>query len=404
MRLAGFNDVDDRGVRGPGRSAGLLPVLGAAATEGLLYDLAALPRAARRGELASLCAFSLNASALAAVAAGAPWGWKEPRALFHLPAFGLAFPAFRFLHVARDVRSLASAHVEGDVAVMRAWWRETYAAVVDARRAAISRAAPGGSAPPMACDRLYHDALLWRAVFAEFWAEEQLALVKAGAALGPDRYAVARVEDLVADPGAARVLLDWVHGGAYGGDAAAAAAKIYAGRGGAYGGAARACDLLVAAAFQNPKDVRAGPLAFPKKCALLDFLDDAGGLPGGAGASASRAAASTAAASGAAPRRARVGARLRVLAAVKGRCWARADAADAAVVASATDVYAALRPCADLDCGGGDSPTWAAGGRTCAWVAENPTRACCKVAGDDGAAARDACREACCRPAKPGKG
>mmetsp|Transcript_19128 Transcript_19128/g.62794 ORF Transcript_19128/g.62794 Transcript_19128/m.62794 type:complete len:303 (+) Transcript_19128:1769-2677(+) len=98
------------------------------------------------------------------------------------------------------------------------------AAVVDARRAAISRAAPGGGAPPMACDRLYHDALLWRAVFAEFWAEEQLALVKAGAALGPDRYALARVEDLVADPGAARVLLDWVHGGAYGGDAAAAAA------------------------------------------------------------------------------------------------------------------------------------------------------------------------------------
>ncbi|KAH8047989.1 hypothetical protein JL722_12778 [Aureococcus anophagefferens] len=333
MRLAGFNDVDDRGVRGPGRSAGLLPVLGAAATEGLLYDLAALPRAARRGELASLCAFSLNASALAAVAAGAPWGWKEPRALFHLPAFGLAFPAFRFLHVARDVRSLASAHVEGDVAVMRAWWGDKYAAVVDARRAAISRAAPGGGAPPMACDRLYHDALLWRAVFAEFWAEEQLALVKAGAALGPDR------------------------------------------------------------GFHS-RDVRG------------------------------------------AARRARVGARLRVLAAVKGRCWARADAADAAVAASATvarrarrgyaaavakrprsysddapapraaaqDVYAALRPCVDLDCGGGDSPTWAAGGRTCAWVAENPTRARCKVAGDDGAAARDACREACCRPAKPGKG
>ena len=126
-----------------------------------------------------------------------------------------------------------------------------------------------------------------------------------------------------------------------------------------------------------------------------------------------------------------------MLAAVKGRCWARADAADAAVAASATvraaldalgyaaavakrpraysddapaprtaaqDVYAALRPCADLDCGGGDSPTWAAGARTCAWVAENPTRARCNVAGDDGAAARDACREACCRPAKPGKG
>ncbi|KAH8053945.1 hypothetical protein JL722_9106 [Aureococcus anophagefferens] len=129
--------------------------------------------------------------------------------------------------------------------------------------------------------------------------------------------------------------------------------------------------------------------------------------------------------------RARVGARLRVLAAVKGRCWARADAADAAVAASATvraarlrlwaarqtaalysddapaprtaaqDVYAALRPCADLDCGGGLADLGAGGGPR--GSLENPTR-CCKVAGDDGAAARDACREACCRPAKPGKG
>ncbi|KAK7239241.1 hypothetical protein SO694_00025017 [Aureococcus anophagefferens] len=54
MRLAGFNDVDDRGVRGPGRSAGLLPVLGAAATEGLLYDLAGAAAAPRGGSRRSL--------------------------------------------------------------------------------------------------------------------------------------------------------------------------------------------------------------------------------------------------------------------------------------------------------------------------------------------------------------
>ncbi|KAH8052283.1 hypothetical protein JL721_10922 [Aureococcus anophagefferens] len=428
MRLAGFNDVDDRGVRGPGRSAGLLPVLGAAATEGLLYDLA-LPLAAG--------AASSRRSALFAERAR---GGRGGRALGLEGAAGPLPPAGLWARVPglplpprgpRRAEPRVRAR-RGDVAVMRAWWGDKYAAVVDARRAAISRAAPGGGAPPMACDRLYHDALLWRAVFAEFWAEEQLALVKAGAALGPDRYALARVEDLVADPGAARVLLDWVHGGAYGGDAAGGGEDL---RGRGAPRRAAACDLLVAAAFQNPKDVRAGPLAFPKKCALLDFLDDAGGLPRrrwGLGVEGSGFHSRDV--RGAAPRRARVGARLRVLAAVKGRCWARADAADAAVAASATgaprstrsatrpspngapysddapapraaaqDVYAALRPCVDLDCGG-DSPTWAAGGRTCAWVAENPTRARCKVAGDDGAAARDACREACCRPAKPGKG
>ena len=40
-------------------------------------------------------------------AAGAPWGWKEPRALYLLPFLDEQLPSIRFLHVIRDGRDMA---------------------------------------------------------------------------------------------------------------------------------------------------------------------------------------------------------------------------------------------------------------------------------------------------------
>ncbi|KAH8044336.1 hypothetical protein JL720_17127 [Aureococcus anophagefferens] len=218
-----------------------------------------------------------------------------------------------------------------------------------------------------------------------------------------------RASRIVADPGAARVLLDWV-GGAYGGGSGGGP-KIYGQRRSGRGACAP-----VAAAFQNPRTCARGPRLpeevraprLPRRRRRPARRRWGLGVEGSGFHSAASAAA---------PRRARVGA-LRVLAAVKGRCWARADAADAAVVASATvrapaqrfgylaavakrqrsysddapaprtaaqDVYAALRPCADLDCGGGLADLGAAAGPA---RGSRRTQPRCKVAGDDGAAAR----------------
>ena len=88
MRIAGMDAADDS----TDLVVGILPIAG---EHGLLYDISALPDATRRREVAALCAFARNATA-----PGTPalWGFKEPRALFHLPAFGVAFPRFKFVH------------------------------------------------------------------------------------------------------------------------------------------------------------------------------------------------------------------------------------------------------------------------------------------------------------------
>ena len=43
----------------------------------------------------------------AQLAAGQPWGWKEPRSIYLLPFFHEHLPALRFLHVVRDGRDMA---------------------------------------------------------------------------------------------------------------------------------------------------------------------------------------------------------------------------------------------------------------------------------------------------------
>ncbi|KAH8056414.1 hypothetical protein JL721_10014 [Aureococcus anophagefferens] len=77
MRDAGMDDFDRPA---DGVLDKLLPAVGSG---GFLFDRAAFPAASRRRELAALCAFSLNMSAVAreAAATGRVWGWKEPRVL-----------------------------------------------------------------------------------------------------------------------------------------------------------------------------------------------------------------------------------------------------------------------------------------------------------------------------------
>ncbi|KAH8055884.1 hypothetical protein JL722_7700 [Aureococcus anophagefferens] len=175
MRDAGMDDFDRPA---DGVLDKLLPAVGSG---GFLFDRAAFPAASRRRELAALCAFSLNMSAVARGAAtGRVWGWKEPRAFFYLNSWGVAFPKFRFLHVARDVRTVGTTHLEGSLDAWRLYWarrREDHARREARSRDAAVAAAADGAAAPFSCPRLFHDALLWRLLFAQFWADEQLAVV-----------------------------------------------------------------------------------------------------------------------------------------------------------------------------------------------------------------------------------
>ncbi|KAH8056576.1 hypothetical protein JL722_7414 [Aureococcus anophagefferens] len=148
---------------------GLRTLATAGRLKSLLYDVEELPVADRRAELAAACAFALDVSALAA--GDGPWGWRSTRNAFHLPAFQVAFPGFRLLHVVRDVRRVVAPGAEGAPAA----WRRYGLAVAFA---------PAGGR----CDRVYGGVVAWRKTFEAFWAEQQTALAAAGAALGPARY------------------------------------------------------------------------------------------------------------------------------------------------------------------------------------------------------------------------
>ncbi|KAH8061249.1 hypothetical protein JL721_8910 [Aureococcus anophagefferens] len=96
---------------------GLRTLATAGRLKSLLYDVEELPVADRRAELAAACAFALDVSALAA--GDGPWGWRSTRNAFHLPAFQVAFPGFRLLHVVRDVRRVVAPGAEGAPAAWR---------------------------------------------------------------------------------------------------------------------------------------------------------------------------------------------------------------------------------------------------------------------------------------------
>ena len=363
MRDAGMDDFDRPA---DGVLDKLLPAVGSG---GFLFDRAAFPAASRRRELAALCAFALNMSAVAreAAATGRVWGWKEPRAFFYLNSWGDAFPKFRFLHVARDVRTVGTTHLEGSLDAWRLYWGA--AALEDhvaaARRAiagdAAVAAAADGAAAPFSCPRLFHDALLWRLLFAQFWADEQLAVVAAGARLGPGRYRLARIEDLSGgaacaaagaekrgcpadsgDAGAAHAddLLRWVFGDAYGartiGDKLETWRATFGGHEASYRHAKPVCDLLVKASFGDltrghfkSERMKDGSLRVQMQGArnkVAAFLDYAGGLPA---EDAHRLPASDLISSAHLRKDRGLGPRVAAVAAVKSQCYAVSAAANA---------------------------------------------------------------------------
>ena len=79
-----------------------------AATGGLDYRAEAVPPPLRRALVDGLRA-AANRHLSGSWAAGMPWGWKTPRAMYLLPLIAEVFPRFHFIHVIRDGRDMATA-------------------------------------------------------------------------------------------------------------------------------------------------------------------------------------------------------------------------------------------------------------------------------------------------------
>ncbi|KAH8087628.1 hypothetical protein JL720_6943 [Aureococcus anophagefferens] len=360
MRDAGMDDFDRPA---DGVLDKLLPAVGSG---GFLFDRAAFPAASRRRELAALCAFSLNMSAVAreAAATGRVWGWKEPRAFFYLNSWGVAFPKFRFLHVARDVRTVGTTHLEGSLDAWRLYWRRgargpRRAARRDRwrrgrrgrgrrRRGAVLVPAPLPRRPPLA------PAL--RAILGRRAARRRRA--------GPARAGplpLARIEDLSGgaacaaagaekrgcpadsgDAGAAHAddLLRWVFGDAHGertiGDKLETWRATFGGHEASYRHAKPVCDLLVKASFGDltrghfkSERMKDGSLRVQMQGArnkVAAFLDYAGGLPA---KDAHKLPVSDLISSAHLRKDRGLGPRVAAVAAVKSQCYAVSAAANA---------------------------------------------------------------------------
>ena len=93
----------------------------------------------------------------------------------------------------------------------------------------------------------YRALVLWRLFFIKFWCQEQLALLRAGATLGKERYRCLRIEDLIS-PTAQResvisALLSW--SGVSLPKSFAAMTNVFIGHEARYSRDFRICDMLV---------------------------------------------------------------------------------------------------------------------------------------------------------------
>ena len=174
------------------------------------------------------------------------WGWKEPRNIFHLPLWQAMFPKFKFLHIVRDVRTISKVHVEGSAHVWRAFWDDDYDMVQKGliEQLFASEEDSKSAVPLLAA---YRALVLWRLFFIKFWCQEQLALLRAGATLGKERYRCLRIEDLIS-PTAQResvisALLSW--SGVSLPNSFAAMTNVFIGHEARYSRDFRICDMLV---------------------------------------------------------------------------------------------------------------------------------------------------------------
>ena len=76
-------------------------------TASLDYRFEDLPRAMRRGIEADLVAAFDGALSDAAASGAVPFGWKNPRSIFVLPALAHFLPRLSFVHLVRDGRDMA---------------------------------------------------------------------------------------------------------------------------------------------------------------------------------------------------------------------------------------------------------------------------------------------------------
>lgn len=151
-------------------------------TRRLDYDLADLPAALRNAALAHLEAAMLAYLGPHATA-GAPWGFKGPRAMFMLPFFRELFPDMSFVQLVRDGRDMA---VSRNQAQLHRYYETLFGE-------------PMGDAVPVAAARLWAKAN----GEAADWCQRHL----------PGRHLVLRYEQLCDDPLAAIAgmmeFLDW---------------------------------------------------------------------------------------------------------------------------------------------------------------------------------------------------
>ncbi|KAH8046250.1 hypothetical protein JL720_16438 [Aureococcus anophagefferens] len=225
-------------------------------------------------------------SAVARRGDGRVWGWKEPP-LFYLNSWGVAFPKFRFLHVARDVRTVGTTHLEGSLDAWRLYCAgaEDHAAPrgAIAGDAAVAAAADGAAAPspsrgpgsagPLPLARI--EDLSGGAACAAAGAEKRGCPADSG------------------DAGAAHAddLLRWVRRRTASGPSATSWRRgaTFGGHGASYRHAKPVCDLLVKASFGDltrghfkSERMKDGSLRVQMQGArnkVAAFLDYAGGLP-----------------------------------------------------------------------------------------------------------------------------
>lgn len=106
---------------------------------------------------------------------GQPWGWKNPRSMYVLPAIAATIPRIRFIHVVRDGRDMAFSDNQNQR-------RKHYQALFgDTGKSATAPETPAAS------------AALWSTANIQVadWAE---------AHLGSARYQRIKLEDLCAEP------------------------------------------------------------------------------------------------------------------------------------------------------------------------------------------------------------
>jgi hypothetical protein len=143
------------------------PIL--AATKSLDYKIDDLPKTLARDAQGDL-AHGIDNFLLGLPGTEMPWGWKNPRSMYVLPFIAELFPDFRFIHLVRDGRDMATSENQNQP-------RKHYQALFGE---ALVETDPGGS--------------------IQLWAKANLSIANWGETHLRSRYLRIRFEDLCEKP------------------------------------------------------------------------------------------------------------------------------------------------------------------------------------------------------------